>query len=116
MLKSREAEIFRKTKLKYYTSYAKKHPCNCFERYEKIKKFLAKIQLRKHHIKAINPPAELAEEMLNNGEYKECPKGYIYVEYKGYRSYLHTLIVLKNGIIIPKGFGVHHIDKNKKII
>lgn len=120
MFKQKEAEIFRKTKLEYYKKEAQKHPCNIFKSYKKIESYFKNKQnhkqssTKKHHINVKNPPATLAKEMILNGEYKECSKGYIYVEYKKYKSYLHTLVVMSNGIIIPKGYGIHHIDKNKK--
>lgn len=114
MLKQQECEIFRRTKLAYYKKEAEKHPCNYFKRYKKIEAFLRKKTQNKSKIKAKNPPLELVKEMILNGKYKECPKGYIYVEYQEYKAYLHTLVVLNNGITIPKGYGVHHIDRNKK--
>ena len=114
MLKCKEAEIFRRTKIAYYKKEAEKHPCNYFKRYKKIEALLRRKSQSKNRINVKNPPIELVKEMILNGEYKECLKGYIYVEYQGYKAYLHTLVVLDNGIIIPKGYGVHHIDKNKK--
>jgi hypothetical protein len=114
MLKCRELEIFRRTKLAYYKREVELHPCNYFKRYKKIEALLKRKAQKKNHINVKNPPLGLVKEMILNGEYKECPKGYIYVEYQGYKAYLHTLVVLNNGIIIPKGYGVHHIDKNKK--
>lgn len=115
MLKTQEAEIFRKTKLAYYKKQAELHPCNYFKRLKKIEVFLKKRKTpKKNKINVKKPPIELVKEMLLNGEYKECPKGYIYVEYQGYKAYLHTLVVLDNGIIIPKGYGIHHVDRNKK--
>lgn len=77
-----------------------------------IKKYTPKPK-KAHHINKKQPPVELIQEMLLQGDQKICDKGYIYIEYLGYRDYLHRLIILHNDIEIPKGYGVHHIDCNK---
>lgn len=122
--KADEIQEFRKNKFYQHYLYARKLVAYGVDRkftakrtQKKDTKITVPIKVckkfRTNHINSKYPPLELVSEMLEKGQQRICEKGYIYVEYKDYKCYLHRLVVLHNGYKIPKGYGVHHKDRNK---
>lgn len=67
--------------------------------------------------KKIQKSLELAQIILEEGKRKFNKRNYVEVRYKGelgsYFIFEHRLVLIANGVIIPEGYQVHHIDGNK---
>jgi hypothetical protein len=68
---------------------------------------------KKRHIVVNSIPFNLIQIALLKGEYKICDRGYRYIEWQEYKEYLHRIIVRYNKREIPKGYTIHHKDRNK---
>lgn len=84
------------------------------KRVDEILRFLHRRKpSKKTHLIPTYPPVELYKKMFNEGKRDVCPKGYIFITWLHFRVYEHSLVVRINNIDVPKGFAVHHIDRNK---
>jgi len=56
---------------------------------------------------------EFAQEMFLGGDRSLSRGGYVVVKYKKYIYLEHRLVFYANGVIIPEGMEIHHIDSDK---
>ena len=68
---------------------------------------------KKTHLTSVYPPDFLLYKMCNEGRRSVCARGYVYITWLHFKAYEHSLVVRINNIEVPKGYAVHHIDRNK---
>ena len=52
-------------------------------------------------------------QQYSYGKKKVSKTDYVYVEYKGKKIRRYKAVLLESNVVIPKGYGVHHIDFNR---